>query len=121
MPEAMKTPLIAISVLLLAGCESSWTPTPITAEQAATLSVQLANDKAELVYHRRPFENKEPATFEGGRWVWKASKGTGILDFWALVGLAADGSTNSVDVKLLDDALRPKLIVPVDPLRPPAQ
>jgi hypothetical protein len=105
--EAMKTPLIAISVLLLAGCESSRTKTHLTAEQAATLSVQLANDKAEAVYHRRPFENKQPPQFQNGRWLWTGSRGLGTLDFQATVELAVNGSTNKVDVRLTDDALHP--------------
>jgi hypothetical protein len=101
----MKALLIAISALLVAGCESSRINTRITAEQAGTLSVQLANDKAETVYHRRPFEDKQPAQFEDGRWIWRSSQGMGTLDFQATVELPANGSTNRVDVRLTDDAL----------------
>jgi len=108
----MKAPLIAISVLLLAGCESSGPNPRITAEQAAALSVQLANDKAESVYHRRPFENKQLAQFENGRWIWKSSQGVGTLDYLATVELAANGSTNTADVQLRDDALHPQMVVP---------
>jgi len=109
----MKTLSIAISVLLLAGCESSRTNnTRITAEQAASQCVQLANDKADTTFHRRPFENKLPAQFEDGRWVWNGSQGVGTLDYQAKVQLAADGSTNSVDVQLTDDALHALSVVP---------
>ena len=121
MTEAMKTPLIAISLLLLAGCESSPTNTShtsITAAEATSISVQLANDKADAVYHRRPFESKQPAQFENGRWIWTASRGVGILDYQARVELAADGSTNSVDVRLTDDALHPMQYTPEDGLQP---
>jgi hypothetical protein len=114
----MKTPLIAISALLLAGCESSRTNTRLTAEQARALSVQLANDKAEAVFHRRPFENKQQPQFENGRWIWTASQGVGTLDYQATVELAANGSTNNVDVRLTDDALHPQMVVPND--GPPA-
>ena len=107
----MKT-LIAISALLLAGCESSSNHTTITGEQAGALSVQLANDKAETVYHRRPFENKRPAQFQDGRWLWNGSQGVGILDYQATVELAANGATNNVDVRLTDDALHPQMVVP---------
>jgi hypothetical protein len=114
----MKTLLLAISALLLAGCESSRTNTTVTAEQAGALCVQLANDKADAVYHRRPFENKQTAQFEDGRWVWTGSQGVGILDYQATVELAANGSTNNVDVRLTDDALHAQTIVPNNGLPP---
>jgi len=111
---AVKTPLIAISALLLAGCESSTVNIPLTADQATILSVQLANEKANSLYHRQPFESKQPAQFENGRWIWIGSQGVGILDYQATVELAANGSTNSVDVRLTDDALHPQMVVPDD-------
>ncbi len=116
----MKTLLLAVSALLLAGCESSRTKTWLTPEQATALCLQLANDKAEAVYHRRPFENKQPAKFEDGRWLWTGIEGVGLLDYHAKVQLAADGSTNSVDIRLTDDALHPRMIVPHGAV-PPAQ
>lgn len=112
MTEAMKTSLIAVFALLLVGCESSKTNTPITSEQAAALSAQLANDKADSLYHRRPFQNNHPAQFEDGRWVWTDGHGAGTLDIQATVELAANGSTNSVDVKVLDSANISFLIIP---------
>lgn len=116
----MKAPWIAISALLLAGCESSRTGTRLTAEQAETLSVQLANDQADFLYHRRPFEKKQPAQFENGRWIWNGSHGIGLFDYEATVELAANGSTNNVDVRLTDDALHPQIVVPNQGL-PPTQ
>ena len=97
---AMKTWLIAFSAFLLVGCESPHSP--ITATQAGALSAQLANDKADPFYHRRPFQNDLPAQFKDGRWIWTGGHGAGMLDFQARVELAADGSTNSVDVTILD-------------------
>ena len=101
----MKTPLIVISALFLAGCASSRNNPPLTAEQAGALSLQLANDRAESVYHRRPFANQQSAQFEDGRWTWTSSQGVGTLDYQARVELAANGATNSVHIKLTDDAL----------------
>lgn len=98
----MKITLIVFALVVLVGCQSS---RRIKAEQAGELATQLANDKADAVYHRRPFVNKQPAHFEAGRWTWTDMQGVGTLDFHATVELAANGSTNSVDVKVSDDAL----------------
>ena len=103
----MRRFLLLLCILLLTGCEASKTPPPLTAEQAGTLSAQLANDKADAVYHHRPFQSTQPANFEAGRWVWTDSHGVGTFDFQAKVELAANGSTNNVDINVLDDALRP--------------
>jgi hypothetical protein len=86
----------------------------LTAEQAKTLAMRLANDKADTLFHQRPFQGGQPAHFEAGRWVWTDSRGAGLEDFQATVELAADGSTNKVDIRLLDDALRP---MPTQPVR----
>ncbi|MGD0261530.1 MAG: hypothetical protein ABSD29_17075 [Verrucomicrobiota bacterium] len=104
-------PFIA-SVLLLSGCSpSTQTSTPhttaLTAAQATTLARQLANDEAFARYRCRPFHDGQAAQFEQGRWVWTGLKGAGQLDLDATVMLAADGSTNSVDLKVLDS--RPSL------------
>lgn len=79
--------------------------TSLTATQAQTLATQLANDKADSLFHRRPFHDSRPAEFAEGRWIWTASQGWGLSDFNAKVELAADGSTNSVDVQLFNDVL----------------
>ena len=103
----MKTSLIVIfSLLLLSGCESSQKGAPLTAAQAETLSIRLANAKADTLFHHRPFQGSQPARFEAGRWIWADSHGVGVMDFQATVELAANGSTNSVDIKVTDDALR---------------
>lgn len=104
----MRTSLILLSTVLLAGCESSKTTPPLTAEQARTLSAQLANDKADALYHHRPFQNTQPAHYEAGRWVWTDGHGVGLLDYEAKVELAANGSSNNVDIRVLDDTLRPR-------------
>jgi hypothetical protein len=80
--------------------------TPLSAAQVETLALQLANERADTLFHRRPFQDSQPAQFAAGRWIWTDSRGLGLLDFRARVELAVDGSTNSVDVQLFDDALR---------------
>jgi hypothetical protein len=96
---------IAITVLLM-GCRRSPSAAALTAPQAQTLATQLANQKADTLFHRRPFRDSQPAQFEAGRWVWTVSQGWGLADFRAKVELAANGSTNSVDIQLFDNGLR---------------
>jgi len=102
----MRTSFPLLVALLFAGCTSSQKNAPLTAVQAQTLAMGLANDKADTLFHRRPFQDGQPAQLDSGRWLWTDSRGAGLLYFRARVELAADGSTNSVDVELLDDALR---------------
>ena len=74
----------------------------LTAEQAKTVAMRLANDKAFTIYHCQPFRDGQPARFVAGQWVWVGLQGFGHGDLQATVQLAADGSTNSVDLRLLD-------------------
>lgn len=104
---SMRLSFAILLTVVCASCETSQKTKPLTAQQAEMLAIQLANKEADKVFHRQPFEAKMPPHFEAGHWVWTGSRGAGLLDFQATVELAADGSTNSVDVKLLDDALRP--------------
>jgi hypothetical protein len=97
----MKTALIALFVVLLAGCASPRQSTYITPDQAKTLAVNLSNDKAFTVYGCRPFHDGEPAIFIDGRWVWSDLGGVAAYDVEASVELAADGSTNRVELKAL--------------------
>jgi hypothetical protein len=76
--------------------------TPLTSEQATTLALQLANDQAATLYHSRPFQEGQPAKFTQGHWVWSDACGYGRGDIYATVELAADGSTNLVNLQLLD-------------------
>jgi hypothetical protein len=96
----MKTSLIAVLGFILIGCESSRQSGLLTAEQAKTLAVRLANDKASTIYHRQPFHDGVPATFESGRWVWRE---LAPGDIEATVKLAADGSTNNVALNILSN------------------
>lgn len=78
---------------------------PLTATQAQILAMELANDKAESLFHHRPFHDSRVPQFAEGRWVWTASEGVGHMDVQAKVELAADGSTNSVNVEAFDSGL----------------
>jgi hypothetical protein len=98
----MKTSLLVVLAFVLIGCESSRQRASLTAEQAKTLAMRLANDKADTLYHRQPFHQSQPPRFEAGHWIWTERRGVGLEDIEATVELAADGSTNSVDIKLMD-------------------
>jgi hypothetical protein len=101
----MRMSAIIILAALLAGCASSQpkqSPS-LTSAQATALALQLANDKADTLYHHRPFQDGRVAQFVTGKWVWSDGCGVALLDYQASVMLAADGSTNNVNVQLLDD------------------
>ena len=100
----MKISAVIICAFLLVGCASSPQSASLTAEQAKTLAMRLANDKAATVYHCQPFRDGQPAHFVAGHWVWTDLQGFGRGDIQATVELAADGSTHTVDLKLLDNA-----------------
>ena len=101
----MKTSCIIIFTLLLVGCASTRQSASLTAAQAKSVAMRLANDKASILYHCQPFRDGQPARFVAGHWVWMGRQGYGHDDFQATVEIAANGSTNSVDVQLLDSKL----------------
>jgi hypothetical protein len=98
----MKTIMAVFFALLLIGCASSRQNVSLTADQAKTRAMQLANDKAFSLYQCRPFQSGEPARFVAGHWTWKQ---LGAGDIEGTVELAADGSTNSVTLNQLADKL----------------
>ena len=98
----MKLLCALIGSLLLAGCASAPPGPPLTVEQATAQAVQLANDKTRALYRVQPFQGGQPARFVDGRWVWTDRKGVGRQDVQATVELAADGSTNHVDLRVYD-------------------
>jgi uncharacterized protein YcfL len=100
----MKTSFIIIFAILLVGCASTQPGASLTAEQAKTVAMRLANDKAFTLYHCQPFRDGQPARLVAGHWVWVDQQGFGLGDIQATVELAADGSTHSVDLKLLVSA-----------------
>jgi hypothetical protein len=101
----MKTSLILVLAFILVGCESSRRSASLTAEQATTVAMRLANEKASTLYQHQPFVAGQPAQFVAGRWLWVARQGFGHGDIQATVELAADGSTNSVGLQLFDSQI----------------
>lgn len=98
----MKTSGIIIFAFLLVGCASTHQSASLTAVQAQIVALRLANDKASTFYHRQPFHDGQPARFVADHWVWTDKQAFGRGDLEATVELAADGSTNNVDLNLLD-------------------
>ena len=93
---------MVISAFLLVGCASKSHNASLTAEQAKSDAMRLANDKASVFYHCQPFRDGKPAQLEAGHWVWVGRQGYGHGDFQATVELAANGSTNKVDLQLFN-------------------
>lgn len=98
----MKIPCVIVLGVLLVGCASSQPRAVLSTDQATRLAIQLANAKAEAIYHRQPFHDGHPAKFESGRWVWRE---LALGDFEATVELAADSSTNRVSLNLLSNLI----------------
>jgi len=81
-----------------------WVPAPQSAEDAARLACDAANQKAKELYNCKPFGHERPARVVDGRWVWSDSRGQGQGDVEATVEFALDGSVQSVDVLWLDSS-----------------
>jgi hypothetical protein len=99
----LKCSLIIILLLPLVGCVHSRERATLTAEQAKTLAMRLANDKVFTLYHCQPFWNELPAHFEAGHWIWVDKQGFGHGDFNVRVELSADGSTNNVGLEFFSN------------------
>jgi hypothetical protein len=87
----------------------------LTAEQATAVAVRLANEKALALYQHQPFVAGQPAQSVAGHWLWVARQGYGHGDIQATVELAADGSTNRVDLQLFDSQNRERIQVQEPP------
>jgi|SRR5450432_405004 hypothetical protein len=98
----MKISLILVLAFGLIGCESPRQSASLTADQAKTLAMRLANDKAATLYHSQPFIISQPAQLVAGHWLWVARQGFGRGDIQAIVEVAMDGSTNHVDLQIFD-------------------
>ena len=77
----------------------------LTADEATSTARQLANHKASTQFQAQPALTGQPAKFVEGRWLWVATQGYGRGDIQAKVELAPDGSTNSVNLELLDSRI----------------
>ena len=85
----------------------SLTSVKLNSAQATALALRLANEKADALFHHRPFKDGQPAQLLTGKWVWTDGCGVALLDYHVSVMLAVDGSTNRVDVQVWDDSVRP--------------
>jgi hypothetical protein len=103
----MKLAFVGVLAFIFVGCEGSRQSTPLTAEQATTYAMRLANDKAYTLFQHRPFVASQPAQFLAGHWLWVARQESERGDIDATVKLAADGSTNSVDLQFLNSHIEP--------------
>jgi hypothetical protein len=79
---------------------------PMEAPEAAQMARTLANQQALALYRCEPFVNGPSAVWTNEHWLWRARQGLGDGDMEAVVSLAADGSTQSVQVLLLHSSLR---------------
>lgn len=78
----------------------------LSAQDAAVLAAQLANDQCDLQYRRRPFKPEQhPAVFEDGRYRWGGLDVGGVAGFSAVVTFRQDGSEPHVEVYFSSDAL----------------
>lgn len=98
-----------VEIHLCAGGQASQPGSGFTDEQAMTKAVQLANAKGDALYQKHPFAAGKLAQFIDGRWVWTDMQGVGQMDLQARVELAADGSTNRVELNLLDGMMSQRL------------
>jgi hypothetical protein len=81
--------------------DAAWHSVPVTADEAGKLACRFANEKAKELYGWEPFGDGPPARRDETGWVWSISRGQGHADIEATVRFAADGSAQSVDVRLL--------------------
>jgi uncharacterized protein YcfL len=105
--DFMRTLCVMFLALLLAGCASSPPAAGLTAEEAKALAMQFANEKAFRLYRVQPYRDGQPARFKSGHWIWTDRRGVGQMDMQVTVELAADGSTNRVDLNVFDSMYRP--------------
>ena len=99
----MKTSCLAAWVLLLVGCSTTTQRSAaLTSEQASTMALRLANEKASDRYDCQPFRNGQPARLVQGYWVWTGRRGFGQGDIEATVEIAPDGLIHTVDLQLLN-------------------
>jgi hypothetical protein len=94
-------------LFFLVDCTITHKITSLTPDQATAIAIRLANDKASTIYHFQPFRDCQPAKFTERYWIWVQEQGYGAGDIQATVKIAVDGSTNDVDLKLLDSRRSP--------------
>jgi hypothetical protein len=78
----------------------------LSAEDAAVLAAQLANEQCERQYRRRPFEpGQHSAIFQESLFHWGKLDVGGVGGFSAVVTFRQDGSEPHVEVYFSSDAL----------------
>ena len=99
----MKFVAVFLLAFVFVGCQSPPTRAALTEEQATSLAEKLASDK---IYNWSQAPELHPkADLVDGRWIWKTVRRNYHGDYSVTVGLAVDGSTNSVDIKFLPGGL----------------
>lgn len=103
----MKMRFLILLPLALLGCSKA-TPrtTPLTADQAGALAQQLANGKAQALFHCQPFHDGPPARFVQGHWTWHRLQAQGQGDLEATVEFEANGAKPKISVEQLDSRSR---------------
>jgi hypothetical protein len=93
--------------LALLGCSRA-TPrtTPLAADQAGALAQQLANEKAQALFHCQPFHDGPPAQFVQRHWTWHRLQAQGQGDIEANVEFEADGAKPKISVVRLESRAR---------------
>jgi hypothetical protein len=103
-PALMKISLILIPTIICTGCVTSHRQT-LTSQQATTIALQLANQKASETYQCMPFHDGQPAHLADGHWIWTGHSGYGKEDLEATVLLAVNGTMPNVELQLLDNKM----------------
>jgi len=81
-------------------------PSPLTANEAQSIAIRLANERARALFDCEPFGDGPLANREETGWVWSERRGRGTGDLEATVRLAHDGSPQAVEVLLLPSVLQ---------------
>ena len=76
------------------------------APEATQMAQTLANQQALALYRCEPFVNGPSAVWTNEHWFWSTRQGLGNGDIEAVVSLAPDGSTQSVQVLMLHRSAR---------------
>ncbi len=109
-PEKGDAPMLALDMPLPTSNSGGRVHGPraaLSAAQAGVLARDLANAKAQTLYHQEPFRNQRPARLVDGHWVWRDRRGLGAVDFEAAVEFEREGANPKVQVMLLDSRADP--------------
>ena len=98
----MKTIAFIFCAAFLMGCTSSRQAASISKEQAGTLAMRFANDKAFAQYSCRPFRDTQSVLFVEDHWTWMDRQACGRGDIEGKVEIASNGTVRSVEIQLLD-------------------